>query len=237
MRPETRPLICACKRLAVLFVLGVYFVSAGSASAALGFGAYQTLPGAMVREWGDRVPNGSREVPLFATLVFDMSAGQASLTAVITNAALEGGEPFKLTVRSSSSSQLPDGSHRFVGDYLRDLYPSGTQYLFDWRFSTSTNGELVWDGMTGWAGGHAWYVTTSNLTLVPVSWLILSHVSPASFQISWSTNFADYILEYAASLPALAWSSVTNETINSGDRLSVTLDVAASRQFYRLRRP
>ena len=124
-----------------------------------------------------------------------------------------------------------------MGDYLRDIYPSGTQYLFDWKFSTSTNGEVVWNGLTGWAGGHAWYITISNLTLVPVPWLNVSHVSPASFQISWATNFADYVLEYATSLPSLAWNSVTNGTANSGDRLSVTLDAAASRQFYRLRRP
>jgi hypothetical protein len=91
--------------------------------------------------------------------------------------------------------------------------------------------------MTGWAGGHAWYVTISNLTLVPVPWLNVSHVSPASFQISWSTNFANYVLEYASSLPALDWRSVTNVVANSGDHLSVTLDATASRQFYRLRTP
>ena len=50
-------------------------------------------------------------------------------------------------------------------------------------------------------------------------------------------NFADYVLEYASSLPALDWSRVPNAITNSGDRLSVTLDAAASRRFYRLRRP
>src|SRR5512133_1329374 len=238
LRSGSRPQLASpCIGLAMSIAVGAHLAFASPVGAALTSGAYQTLPGATVREWGDRVPNGSRMVPLSGTLLFDLSTGQAALTAILTNAVLEGGDPFALTVRSSSSSQLADGTFRFLGDYLRDIYPSGTQYLFDWRFSSSTKGDVVWNGMTGWAGGHAWYVTISNLTLLPVSWLSVSRVSPASFQISWSTNFADYMLEYATNLPALAWSSVTNVATDSGDRLSVTLDAAASRQFYRLRRP
>src|SRR5512134_2334665 len=110
------------------------------ACAALTSGVYQTLPGATVVESGDRVPNGSRVVPISAILTFDLAATPPSLTAVISNAVLEGGEPFPLTVRSSFGAQLMDGTYLFRGDYLLDLYPSGTQYGFDWRFSTSTNG-------------------------------------------------------------------------------------------------
>src|SRR5512138_1504984 len=76
------------------------------ARAALESGVYQTVPGAMVEERGERVPGGSRDVPFFATLTFDLSAAEPSLTAVITNAVLEGGDPFVLTVRSSSGTQL-----------------------------------------------------------------------------------------------------------------------------------
>ena len=72
------------------------------ADAALESGVYQTLPGATVEERGDRVPNGSRVVPFCATLTFDLMATPPSLTALIPNAVLEGGEPFALTVRSSS---------------------------------------------------------------------------------------------------------------------------------------
>src|SRR6266550_8704804 len=84
------------------------------AGAALESGVYQTVPGATVEERGDRVPNGSRVVPLFATLTFDLSAAEPSLTAVITNAVLEGGDPFALTVRSSSGARLVDGAYRFT---------------------------------------------------------------------------------------------------------------------------
>src|SRR5207247_1902969 len=129
-----------------------------------------------------------------------------------------------------------DSSYRFTGDYLRDIYPSGTQYGFDWRFSRSTNGEVVWNGITGWGGGHAWYVTISNVTLVAADWLNISRAGTASVQIAWATNFADHVLEYATSLPATGWTTVTNAVATIGDRLSVTVDTGASKRFFRLRK-
>jgi hypothetical protein len=206
------------------------------ACAALESGVYQTPLGATVEERGDRVPNGRRVVPLFATLTFDLSSTEPSLTAVITNAVLEGGDPFSLTVRSSFGAQLMDGTYYFRGDYLQDIYPSGTQYGFDWRFSMSTNGGIVWNGTTAWLGGHAWYVTISNITLVAQARLSISPVSAASVQITWATNFADHVLEYATSLPAAGWSTVTNAVTTIGDRLSVTVDTGATTRFFRLRK-
>src|SRR5262245_16417129 len=100
-----------------------------SVDAALTSGVYQTLPGATVEERGDRVSNEFRIVPLSATLTFDLASTPPSLTAEIPNAVLEGGLPFALTVRSTSGNRLNDGTYRFTGDYLRDLNPSGTQYL------------------------------------------------------------------------------------------------------------
>jgi len=207
------------------------------ACAVLASGVYQTVPGATVEERGDRVPNRSRIVPLFGTLAFDLSATEPSLTAVITNAVLEGGDPFALTVRSSSGGQLTDGTYQFSGDYLQDIYPSGTQYYFDWRFSASSNGGVVWNGSTGWGGGHEWYVTISNLTLVPMAQLSISRLGSASVQIKWATHFADRILEYATNLPAAGWSAVTDTVGTNGDRLSVTVNTDAAQRFYRLRKP
>ena len=232
------PLLRAVRKAwALSVVLGVQLAIGRPASAALHSGVYQTVPGAAVLEWGDRVPNGSRVVPLFATLTFDLNAVPPSLCAVISNAVLEGGDPFPLTVRSSSGSKLPDGACQFSGDYLRDLYPAGTQYLFNWEFSTSTNGDIVWNGVTAWAGGHAWYITISNLTLVAVPWLNISRAGTASVQITWATDFAGHILEYTTRLPAPGWSTVTNDVALVGDRLSVTLDTGVSERFYRLRKP
>lgn len=210
---------------------------AWSTSAALESGVYQTLPGATVEERGDRVLNGSRVVPFSATLTFDFSAAQPSLTAVISNAVLEGGDPFALTVRSSSGAQLMDGTYRFTGDYLWDIYPSGTQYLFDWRFSTSADGRFVWNGITGWAGGHIWQVTNSNLTLVPQARLSISQGGTTLLQIGWATNSSDHILEFATNLPAAGWSTVTNPVTTNGNRLSVTVETDGSQCFYRLHKP
>lgn len=162
-----RSLLALRKAVAVFVMAGVPLALAWPAGAALESGVYQTIPGSTVEERGDRVPNGSRVVPFFATLTFDLGAAQPSLTAVIPNAVLEGGDPFALTVRSSTGVQLIDGTNRFTGDYLRDIDPSGTQYLFDWGFSTSSDGSVVWNGLTGWAGGHIWQVTISDITIVP----------------------------------------------------------------------
>ena len=153
--------------VAAAAVVGSCLAGARSADAALESGVYHTVPGATVEERGDRVPNGSRVVPFSATLTFDLGDVQPSLAAVIPNAVLEGGDPFALTVRSSSGVRLTDGTYRFEGDYLRELYPAGTQYLFDWRFSTAAAGGVAWNGSMGWAGGHIWQVTISSVTLVP----------------------------------------------------------------------
>jgi hypothetical protein len=218
-------------------VFACHLVLAWPAWAAIQSGIYEVLPGTTVEEWGDRVPNGSRMVPLSATLRIDLSAAQPSLTAVIPNAVLEGGDPFALTVRSETGAKMTNDTYRFTGDYLQDLYPSGTQYGFSWKFSPSTNGGVVWNGITGWGGGHAWYVTITNVTLVPRPLLSISQAGPASVQIVWSTNFLDHTLEYANSLPAPGWSIVTNAVAGTGDRLSVTVDTGASMRFYRLRKP
>jgi len=198
---------------------------------------YQTSPGAMVEERGDWVPGDSRVVPLFATLTLDWSATEPSLTAVITNAVLEGGDPFVLTVHSSSGAKLSGGTYKFTGDYLRDNYPSGTQYAFDWSFAASTNGEVVWNGQTYWAGGHIWLVTISNITLVPQARLSISRVGGFRVEIAWATNLADHVLEYAIGLPAADWNTVTNSAIVAGARRSVTVDTDDLRRFYRLRGP
>ena len=67
--------------------------------------------------------------------------------------------------------------------------------------------------------------------------LSISKLGNASIQISWATNFTDHILEYAATFPAVDWSSVTNTATPVGDHLSVIVEAGALQQFYRLRAP
>ena len=76
--------------------------------------------GVTVEERGDRVPSGSRVVPISATVTFDLGATPPSLAAFIPNAVLEGGDPFALTVRSSYGAQLMDGTYYFRGDYMQE---------------------------------------------------------------------------------------------------------------------
>ena len=212
-------------------------LAAPPARAALATGIFETLPAAAVEEFGDRVPGRKRIVPWSASLTFDLNAVPPAVTAMIPNAVLEGGEPFALTVRSSSGFQMADGSYRFSGDYLQDIYPTGTQYLFDWRFSTAANGEVIWSGNVGWAGGHAWIVTISNLTVLPRARLRIARSGDTAAQITWDTNLTTHLLEYATSLPATAWTRVTNTATIVGSRFSLCVDADASGRFYRLRRP
>lgn len=197
---------------------------------------YRTMPEAVAQEYGDSVRSRSRVVPISATFTFDFSTTPPSLTAQIPNAVLEGGTPFALTVRSYYGYRLSDGGYRFLGDYLRDMYPTGSQYVFDWKFSAPTNGRVVWDGSADWGGGHIWNLSVSNLTLVPQARLTFLWSGTTAFQVSWRTNFSDYVLEDASTIPAGGWSIVTNTPAATGNRYSVTLDMDAPQRFYRLRK-
>jgi hypothetical protein len=197
---------------------------------------YRTIPGTVAGEHGDRVPNRSRVVPISATLTFDFSITPPSLTAVIPNAVLEGGEPFSLTVRSYYGYQLTNGTYRFSGDYLGDIHPTGSQYGFNWEFSAPTNGRVVWNGTAGWMGGHIWHLSVSNLILLPQAQLSITRVGTTAVQASWRTNFSDHVLECASTFPARDWSIVTNALAVTANRYSVTLDIDAPQRFYRLRK-
>jgi hypothetical protein len=219
------------QRLASSLVFISLGLVAWPACAAFQSGVYQTLAGATVQERGDRVPNGSRVIPYCAALTFDLGGAQPSLAAVIPNAVLEGGDPFPLTVHSSFGAQLADGTYDFRGDYIQD-----TQYLFDWRFSVSPDGQITWNGSTFWAGGHWWQITISSLTVVPAARLAISRAGTTTVQLAWATNFSDHVLEFATNLSAAAWNTLTN-TLTTNDTLSVTVDSAALQRFYRLRKP
>ena len=198
---------------------------------------YRTVPGAVAQERGDRVPNGSRIVPISATMSFDYRTAPPSLTADIPNAVLEGGAPFPLKVQSYYGQSLSNGTNQFTGDYLQDIYPTGSQYGFAWKFFGATNGEITWNGTVGWAGAHTWILTVSNLTLVPLARLSIARADDASVQISWATNVPDHVLECATTLTTAEWSTVTNQVATNAHRHAVTVETSVSQRFYRLRKP
>ena len=77
----------------------------------------------------------------------------------------------------------------------------------------------------------------TNLILVPQARLSIAPAGTASVQITWATNFADYVLECADRLPTAGWSIVTNAASTIGNRLTVTMDTGDLQRFYRLRKP
>jgi hypothetical protein len=230
------PLRAPRNPVAVLLALNC-LVAVHSACAALESGVYQTVPGSTVKEFGDALDRQTRVVPFSATVTLDLEAAPASLTAFIANAVLEGSHPFPLTVRSSEGGKLNDGTYWFRGDYLREIRPSGTQYLFEWKFSTAPDGRLVWDGTIGWAGGHLWEVTISNVTIVAQPFLSIASEGIGSVQISWATNFTEHVLESANQLPAPSWNTVTNAVTVTGNRFVVAVNAGGTQRFFRLRKP
>ncbi len=213
----------------------VFGASVLRADDAFEFTVYRTMPGATVEERGDRISAGVRVVPISATFHLDPTATTPEMTGLISNAVLEGGSPFELSVRSVSGVPLPGGSVRFTGDYLPAM-DSG--YFFDWTFTPSTNGELIWSGSSLWAGGHLWQIDISNLTLVPLPLLKISPVAGNAVEISWSSHFADHVLEQATHLIPTDWSTVTNAVVTRGDQLLIRRERGeSSRQYFRLRKP
>jgi hypothetical protein len=194
---------------------------------------YRTMPGAVVDEGG----TGNRIVPISATLTFDFSTMPPSLTAVMPNAVLEGRAP-----------SPPDGTKLLrVPAHQRDLQvfgrlPSGAlpSRVPIWiRLGLLHAGGrscgVEWNSLLEW---RAYLVPFfSNLALLPQAQLRLTRVGATTVQASWRTNFSDYVLECASTLPNDGWSIVTNIPTTTANRLSVTLDMETPQRFYRLRKP
>ena len=147
--------------------------------------------------------------------------------------------PFRLTVRSSTGIKLSNGSYRFSGDYLAETHPSGSQYLFAWTFSSAADGSLVWNGTTGWAGGHIWQIDIANLTIVPDTTgvqLAIASNGGFVFTLSWPAVYQGYRLEQSAALTEPVWSPLPAPVNLTGDRYTVTISTIAPRSFFRLRK-
>ncbi len=67
--------------------------------------------------------------------------------------------------------------------------------------------------------------------------LSLGRVSLQGITLSWSTNASGHVLEWASSLPALTWITVTNVPVTQGERLTVSVESTNTSRFFRLRKP
>jgi hypothetical protein len=80
-------------------------------------------------------------------------------------------------------------------------------------------------------------VAVDNVTVVPVARLGITMFGNAQARLTWHTNFSDYVVEYATSLPATFWAPVTNNVTVVGDYVAVTVDTAGVQRVFRLRGP
>jgi hypothetical protein len=72
---------------------------------------------------------------------------------------------------------------------------------------------------------------------LPQPTLSVGWLAGSSVKLSWPTNFNDFGLEWAASLPAPGWSPVTNSVAIEGNLFSVALEAVAGQRVFRLRSP
>ena len=56
-------------------------------------------------------------------------------------------------------------------------------------------------------------------------------------QLSWPAKATNYVLEAATSLPAIAWSSVTNAPSVNGRERNLQLPVTGPAKSFRLHKP
>jgi hypothetical protein len=53
-------------------------------------------------------------------------------------------------------------------------------------------------------------------------------------RLAWTTNSAGFNLEFASSLPASTWNSITNTPVLDGEQFAVVLEMGSAPQFFRL---
>ncbi len=144
-----------------------------------------------------------------------------------------------------------DGSVQWVKTAGGAAYDGGD------AIAVGTHGELYVSGFVGGqgsgipAGGTANFdnlvaqgdARLSFLTklLIPMPTprpkLQLSLSASGQLILSWSTNYAGFVLESAAQSPAVAWDGVSNPVGVEGTDFVVGIDPSQPAQFYRLRGP
>jgi hypothetical protein len=76
-----------------------------------------------------------------------------------------------------------------------------------------------------------------DVAVTPVSRLSVERLGGNLALVTWSTNFADSLLEYATCVSGTNWWPVTNGVSHSGERASVVFETTSERRFFRLRKP
>ena len=95
---------------------------------------------------------------------------------------------------------------------------------------------IRWSGVAySFPAAHALAMDDFSFRAVPE--LQISSGHPAGLRISWSTNYAGYSLQSAATPTATSWDAVTNIPVMAGGEFSVEVEAADVRRFFRARLP
>jgi hypothetical protein len=150
-------------------------------------------------------------------------------TVSITNAASAG----RATATNATVIVLADTD----GDHM----PDDWEKIYGFNFTDATDGALDPDGdrLTNWQE----YLAGTDPTNV-LSYLRLERITvPGQSNVAWLEFYAaanrTYSLLYADSLPAAAWSKLTDVVAGANSRLAIVMDPspASVRRFYRLVAP
>ena len=135
-------------------------------------------------------------------------------------------------------------------------WPGGPEYLLGVRFPPADPAQgsvrvtVEFQGRIAYApaslrfdveglGGCDYFRLAGTLSIEPTvePELRVSRAGGAATRITWATNFTGFTLEYATSLPATAWTAVTNSVSTAGADFSVRVDTDAAFRVFRLRKP
>ena len=138
------------KPVSVSVILTASLIFGCSTSATLESGTYETILNGTVMEYRDSNGYVGRILPRSATITFDLETSQPSMIAVIHDDVLRHIEPSEHTVTNLSGTQLEDEFYHFTGNYGGNY---GGSLWYDWKFSSISNGIVLWKGNTYWGGG------------------------------------------------------------------------------------
>ena len=126
--------------------------------------------------------------------------------------------------------------------YLDDLATPALTVPIDLRDVNGTSvldaAGRAWVGLAAGTGGayEAHDILSWSLTLAPGPLLSITRLGSSQVRISWPTSAPGYNLETATSLPASAWTTVTDSPAVVGDSFLLDLDSTAAAGFFRLRK-
>ena len=126
--------------------------------------------------------------------------------------------------------------------YLDDLATPALTVPIDLRDVNGTSvldaAGRAWVGLAAGTGAayEAHDILSWSLTLAPGPLLSITRLGSSQVRISWPTSAPGYNLETATSLPASAWTTVTDSPAVVGDSFLLDLDSTAAAGFFRLRK-